>query len=81
MSPENFRAFRFFREEFIYLGSGAVVGHDSVAVVIHVQDEVLAHDGQANQCDIALRFHDSLSEFKTDEGPYKSSARAPEESY
>jgi hypothetical protein len=26
-------------------------------VVVHVEDKILAHDGQANHCDIAFRFH------------------------
>ena len=36
---------------------GAVVGHDGEAVVVHVEDEVLAHDGQADECDVCFRFH------------------------
>ena len=35
-----------------------LIGHDGEAVVVHVEDEVLAHDGQTNQCDVAFWFHD-----------------------
>ena len=44
-------------EEIVHLGDGAVVGHDRVAVVVHVEDQVLAHDGQADECDVSLGFH------------------------
>ena len=43
---------------------GAVVGHDGEAVVVHVEDEVLAHDGQADECDVALWFHDVSVQFR-----------------
>ncbi len=47
-------ALGFVGEEIVHLGDGAVEGHDGEAVVVHVQNEVLAHDGQADQCDVSL---------------------------
>ena len=44
-------------QELIDLGDRAVVGHHGVAVVVHVQDEVLAHHGQTDQCDVRGWFH------------------------
>jgi len=32
--------------EVVHLGHGAIVGHDRKAVVVHVEDQVLAHDSQ-----------------------------------
>ena len=36
---------------------GAVEGHHGEAVVVHVEDQVLAHDGKADQGDVSFRFH------------------------
>jgi len=47
-------------QELVYLGNRTVEGYHRVALVIHVQDEVLAHHGQTNQSDVALRLHDFL---------------------
>ncbi len=44
-------------EKIVHLGNGAIERHDGEAVVVHVQNEVLAHDGQSDQCDVSLRFH------------------------
>ena len=40
-------------EELVDPGGRPVVDDDPVAVVGHVEDEVLAHDGQADQADVA----------------------------
>ena len=40
-------------QEFIHLGNCAVVGHDGDTVVVHVENQVLAHDRQADQCDVS----------------------------
>ena len=51
-------------EEIVHLGDGAVEDRHFVAVVVHVQDQVLAHDGQADQSDIASCFwHDGSFSF------------------
>ena len=57
VGAENLRALGLVGEEVVHLRGGAVVGHDGEAVVVHVEDEVLAHDGQADQCDIRFWFH------------------------
>lgn len=44
-------------EELVDLLDRAVLGHDGVAVVVHVENEVLAHDSQSNQGNITSRFH------------------------
>ena len=40
------------------LDYGAVESHHGVAMVAHVQNQVLAHDCQADQCDVCRLFHD-----------------------
>ena len=40
---------------------GAVEGGHGEAVVVHVQDEVLAHDGQTDECDVCRLFHDRFA--------------------
>ena len=35
-------------------GRGAVVDADGEALALHVEDEVLAHDGEADEADVAL---------------------------
>ncbi|MCG3778535.1 MAG: hypothetical protein JW388_1256 [Nitrospira sp.] len=57
MRADDLRAFGFVGEEVVHLLYGAVVGHDGEAVVVHVEDEILAHHGQADECDVAFRFH------------------------
>ena len=56
-APDDLGALGFLGQELVDLGDGAVVGDDGEAVVVHVEDEVLAHDGQADEGDVALRFH------------------------
>ena len=43
------------QEGFDFVGA-AVVGDDFVAVVVHVEDEVLPHDGEADDADVCF-FH------------------------
>ena len=57
MRADDFGALGFVGEEVVHLLDGAVEGHDGEAVVVHVQNEILAHDGQTNQCDVSLWFH------------------------
>ena len=40
-----------------HAGGGAIVCHDSVAVVVHVENEIPAHYSQSDESDIALGFH------------------------
>src|SRR5262249_28074967 len=45
-------------EEFIDLRCGAIERDHRVPVVVHIEYEVLAHDGEADQGDISSLFHD-----------------------
>ena len=45
-------------QELVDLRDGAVEGDHRVAVVGHIQDQVLAHDCQADQSDICRLFHE-----------------------
>ena len=47
-------------QELVHLGDRAVEGDHGKAVVVHVQNQVLAHDGQTDQCDVCRLFHDLL---------------------
>jgi hypothetical protein len=58
MRTLHFGAFGFVREERVHFFSGSIVSHDSEAVIVHVEDEVLAHDGQTNECYVAGWLHD-----------------------
>ena len=42
-------------DELVDLGGGAVEDGDGVAAALHVEDEVLAHHGQADQADVGGR--------------------------
>ena len=44
-------------EEVVHLGDGAVVGGHGEAVVVHVQNQVLAHNGQPDYSNVSFRFH------------------------
>lgn len=48
----DFRAFGPFAEELVYLLDGPVVGCDDKAMIVHVEYEVLAHNGQADESDV-----------------------------
>ena len=39
-------------DEVVHLGNGSVEDRHGVTVSFHVQDQVLAHDGQADKADI-----------------------------
>ena len=54
--PDDLRSLGFVGEEVVHLGDGAVEDGDLVAVVVHVQHQVLAHDRQSDQSDIAICF-------------------------
>lgn len=51
----------FIGKETVDLGNGSVEGHDSETVVCRVHDEVLAHDGQANEAEVTTRSRSSRS--------------------
>ena len=54
--PYYLRALRLIREEIVHLGDGTVEDGDLVAMVVHVQHQVLAHHRQSDQSDIAICF-------------------------
>ena len=57
MRAEDFRALGFVGEEVVNLLNRAVERDDGEAVVVHVEDEILAHHGQTDECDVSLWFH------------------------
>ena len=60
VGADDLRALGGVVQELVDLGRRAVEGDHGEAVVVHVQDQVLAHDGQADQCDVCRLFHDLL---------------------
>src|SRR5262249_19627032 len=57
MGADNFRALGFFGKEFIHLFDGAVESDHGETVIIHVQNQILAHHGQTDHCNISIGFH------------------------
>ena len=53
MGADNRRALGFVIEELVHFGNGSIEDGHAVAVVIHVEDQILAHDSEANQPDVA----------------------------
>jgi len=76
MSADDLGALGFAAEEFIHLGDGAIEDGDGEAVIIHVENEVLAHDGQTDESDVCLSFHEYATLIKTAENIPKAGARA-----
>ncbi len=60
-APTTCGALGFVGDEVVDLGDGAVEDGDLESVVVHVEDEVLSHDGKADQADITSWFRHSLS--------------------
>ena len=60
MRADDLGALGFAAEELIHLGHGAVEDGHGEAVVVHVENEILAHDGQSDQCDVSLSFHRNI---------------------
>lgn len=46
----------FILEEAVDLGYGTIESNDSVAMIRCIEDQVLAHDSQANETEITTRF-------------------------
>jgi hypothetical protein len=57
MRRHDLRPLRRAGQELVHLFQGAVVCGDHEAVVVHVQDQVLAHHGQAHHANVSNRFH------------------------
>jgi len=60
MRAEHFGALGFIRKKVIHLFRGAVVSDDGEAVVVHVENQILTHDGQTDKGNVSLRFHKIL---------------------
>ena len=59
--PDNLCAFGFVGHEIVDFRNSAIEYRNLKAVVVHVEDEVLAHDGQANEGDVCVLGHDVRS--------------------
>src|ERR1019366_8367303 len=79
VGADDIGALGFFVEEVVHLGDGAVVSGHSEPVVVHVQDQILAHNGQPNYSNISFRFH-VLYCYRSN-GRYKNPGDAPELSW
>lgn len=53
LGPDDLCAFGFVGQELVHLFGGAIVGAHHEAVVVHVEDQILAHHGQSDQCNIS----------------------------
>ena len=53
----------FICQEMVDLGNCAVESNDIVAVIRSIQDEILAHNSQANEAEITTRFIVSICSF------------------
>jgi hypothetical protein len=61
VASNNLRALGFVVQKVIDLGDGAIENGDLEAVIVHVEDKILSHDGEADEADIAGRiWHISL---------------------
>ena len=62
----HLRAVGFVRDEIVDLRDGAIEDGHAVAVVVHIQDQVLAHYREADQSDVAsFRLHECYCNQKT----------------
>jgi hypothetical protein len=59
---DDLGALGFVGEEVVDLGDGAVEDGHFEAVVVHVEDEVLSHDGKADEADITRSVWHKLSQ-------------------
>ena len=59
MRPHYLGAGRFAAQEFVHLGDSSIKHGHAIAVIVHVQNQVLAHHREANQSDITT-LHDLL---------------------
>lgn len=50
----NLCSFRFIVQEVVHFAGGAIVRTHDEAMIVHVENEILAHDGEADECYIRL---------------------------
>ncbi len=58
---DDLGALGFVGQEVVHFGDGAVEDGHLEAVVVHVEDEVLSHDGEADQADVTRCFWHKFS--------------------
>ena len=63
MGSDNLGAFRLVVDEFVDLGDCPIENGHLVAVVVHIQDQILAHYGQPDQSDVTTCLHISPVRF------------------
>src|ERR1017187_9946914 len=57
MGADDFRALGLVGDEIVHLGDGAIEGRHGKTMVVHVQNQILAHHGQPDKSDVSLWFH------------------------
>src|SRR5580693_7147181 len=57
MGADDVGALRFLVDKVVHLGNGPVEGDHGEAMVVHVKNQVLPHDREANQCDVRFCIH------------------------
>src|SRR5262245_56051192 len=82
MRANDIRAFGFLVEKLVHLRHRSIKCDHSKAVVVHVQNQILAHNGQANHRDIAFGFHKFTSKWvkPASPQPYRFTLSEPEQS-
>src|ERR1043165_4740336 len=73
MSADDVSAFGFLVEKVVHLRDGAIESDHGEAVVVHVEDEVLAHDGEADECDVSFGVHNVSNRAIGDAGRFPAS--------
>src|SRR6185312_818854 len=82
MRADDFGALGFIRQEMIHLFHRAIKSDHGESVIVHVQNQVLAHYRQSNQCNISFGFHFRiLSELSASSATYDTKAAVPREKY
>jgi hypothetical protein len=61
MRADHLCPLRLIGEELVHLGHRSIKRHDRKAVIVHVQNQILAHHCQPDYRDITFSFHISLS--------------------
>jgi hypothetical protein len=78
VGAEDVGAFGFFVEEVVHLREGAVESDHGESVVVHIQNQILAHNGQPNHGNISFRFH--VVSFYWNGERYKRAGNSPVDS-
>src|SRR6516165_10656829 len=70
MRSQDLCSFGFFVQEFINLRYSAIKGDHGEAVVVHIQNQILPHHGQADDGNVSLRFHSFVVLISSGRIPY-----------